>query len=202
MTELLIATENKRKFSEIRLLLQGTVERLHAAADFPGLPAVLEDGATFAENALKKAQSAARVTGIPVIADDSGLLVDALNGRPGVRSARFAGEDADDAANNAKLLGELAGLPLQQRAAAFRCVIALCLPGGECLTFAGELKGVILDAPRGTGGFGYDPLFLVPELGQTLAEMPLDAKNLISHRGKAFSMLKEYLQSNRNISAD
>ena len=202
MTELLIATANKGKFREIRQLLQGTVDRLHPAADFPDLPAVVEDGATFAENAVKKAQSAAKATGIPVIADDSGLLVDALNGRPGVRSARFAGENADDAANNAKLLGELAGLPPQQRTAAFRCVIALCLPGGECLTFAGELKGVILDAQRGTEGFGYDPLFLVPEFGQTLAEIPLDVKNTISHRGKAFSKLKEYLQSIGNISVD
>ena len=197
MTELLIATANTGKFREIRQLLLGTVDRLHAAADFPDLPAVEEDGATFAENAVKKAQSAARVLRLPVIADDSGLLVDALDGRPGVRSARFAGENADDASNNAKLLDELAGLPPEQRTAAFRCVIALCLPDGECLTFAGELQGVILDAPRGTGGFGYDPLFLVPEFGQTLAEIPLDAKNMISHRGKAFRKLKEYLQSTR-----
>jgi XTP/dITP diphosphohydrolase len=202
VTELLIATANKGKSLEIRQLLQGTVDRLHAAEDFPDLPAVVEDGATFADNAVKKAQSAARATGIPVIADDSGLLVDALNGRPGVRSARFAGENADDAANNAKLLGELAGLPPEQRTAAFRCVIALCLPEGECLTFAGELQGVILDAPRGTGGFGYDPLFLVPELGQTLAEIPFDAKNMISHRGKAFRKLKGYLAEHLDISAD
>jgi XTP/dITP diphosphohydrolase len=194
MKELLIATANKGKFSELELLLEGMVDNLYSFADFPDLPAVIEDGATFTENAVKKAQTAARATGKPAIADDSGLLVDALNGRPGVNSARFAGENAGDAENNAKLLRELAGVPPQLRTAAFRCVIALCLPGEECLTFAGDLKGVILDMPRGEGGFGYDPLFFVPEFGQTLAELPLDVKNAISHRGKAFIKLKEYLQ--------
>ncbi|HLO27377.1 MAG TPA: XTP/dITP diphosphatase [Geobacteraceae bacterium] len=193
MKELLVATGNKGKFIEIQLLLQGVVERLYAATDFPGLPVVSEDGLTFAENAVKKAISAARITGMPVIADDSGLVVDALGGRPGVHSARFAGEDAADAENNDKLLRELSGILPEQRTAAFHCVIALCLPGGECLTFDGELKGIILDAPRGAGGFGYDPLFLVPEFGQTFAELPLGVKNAISHRGKAFCKLKEYL---------
>lgn len=194
MKELLIATANKGKFNEIQLLLQGTVDRLYSTADFPDLLAVTEDGATFAENAIKKAQSAAKITGKPAIADDSGLLVDALSGRPGVRSARFAGENAGDVENNARLLKELAGIPPQQRTAAFRCVIALCLPQGDCLTFDGELNGVVLDTPRGAGGFGYDPLFLVPEFGQTLAELPMSVKNAISHRGKAFIKLKAYLQ--------
>ncbi len=194
MKELLVATANRGKFSELQLLLQGTVARLFSNTDFPGLPEVVEDGTTFTENAVKKAESAARNTGMPVIADDSGLLVDALGGRPGVHSARYAGENAGDAENNARLLNELAGIPPQQRTAAFFCVIALCLPGGECLTFDGELKGIILDSPRGTGGFGYDPLFLVPEFGQTLAELPVPFKNAISHRGKAFIKLKEYLQ--------
>jgi len=193
MKELVIATANKGKFLEIQALLQGTVDMLFSAADFPDLPAVVEDGATFSENAVKKAKISANVTGKPVIADDSGLLVDALNGHPGVLSARFAGESAEDAANNAKLLKELAGVPEQRRTAAFHCVIALCLPGGNCLTFDGELPGVILDAPRGEGGFGYDSLFLVPEFGKTLAELPMDVKNAISHRGKALNKLKEYL---------
>ena len=202
MTELVVATANKGKFAEIQLLLQGTVDRLFSLEDFPGLPAVIEDGLTFAENAVKKAASAASYTGKPVIADDSGLVVDALGGRPGVRSARFAGEDADDDENNAMLLRELASVPPHLRTAAFHCVIALCFPQGECLTFAGELGGVILDSPRGAGGFGYDPLFLVPEFGQTLSELPITTKNAISHRGKALLKLQQYLQeSGRSVPA-
>lgn len=194
MKELVVATANRGKLRELEQLLDGTVTRLFSPADFPVFPEVVEDGETFAENAVKKARSAALATGKPVIADDSGLVVDELGGRPGVRSARFAGERASDAENNAKLLRELAGVPAERRTAAFCCVIALCLPGGECLTFEGRLEGVILDEPRGTGGFGYDPLFLVPDYGQTLAELPLVIKNTISHRGKAFARLKEYLQ--------
>src|SRR5512136_315766 len=124
MKELLAATGNRGKFAEIRQLLRDTVEVLYSLQDFPGLPPVIEDGADFTENALKKARSAALATGKPVIADDSGLEVDALGGRPGVHSARFAGEGAGDAANNARLLKELTGIPEAQRTAAFRCVIA------------------------------------------------------------------------------
>ena len=195
MKELLVATGNRGKFIEIKELLRDTVAKLYSLEDFPEIPPVEEDGATFAENAVKKAQSAAQATGKPVIADDSGLEVDALEGQPGVYSARFAGECADDSANNAKLLGELADLPDGQGTAAFRCVIALCFPDGNCRTFSGELHGIILKEPRGTGGFGYDPLFLVPEYGLTLAELPLAVKNTISHRGKALARLKEYLRS-------
>lgn len=194
MRELLVATANKGKLREIELLLQGTVARLFSPVDFPTLPEVVEDGETFTDNAIKKARSAAIATGMPVIADDSGLVVDQLDGRPGVRSARFAGDTASDADNNARLLGELAGVPAERRTAAFRCVIALCMPDGACMTFDGALNGVILDEPRGTAGFGYDPLFLVPEFGQTLAELPLEVKNAISHRGRAFARLKEHLQ--------
>jgi XTP/dITP diphosphohydrolase len=154
---------------------------------------VVEDGATFAENALKKGMAAARATGLPVIADDSGLEVDLLGGRPGVRSARYAGEDATDSANNERLIGEIAGFPEGGRTAAFRCVVALCLPDGSCHTFTGSLEGLILKEPRGSGGFGYDPLFLIPEYGKTLAELPMEVKNAISHRGKALAALKEYL---------
>jgi XTP/dITP diphosphohydrolase len=193
--ELLIATANKGKFREIELLLQGAVDRLYAVTDFPELPEVAEDGKTFEENAIKKAQSAAKVSGKPVIADDSGLMVDVLNGDPGVRSARYAGDGSQDNENNAKLLRNLAGVPLHQRSAAFHAVIALCFPDGSCRTFTGELRGIVLDAPVGEGGFGYDSLFLVPGLGQTLAEIPIDIKNSISHRGKALSMLKEHLRS-------
>ena len=193
MRELLVATGNQGKLRELEHLLEGVVERLLSLADFPELRPVDEDGASFAENALKKARHAAQQTGIATLADDSGLAVAALAGRPGVHSARFAGPDADDARNNARLLQELAEVPADRRQAAFHCVIALCRPDGDCQTFSGELPGLILAQPRGEGGFGYDPLFLVPEYGKTLAELPLAVKNRISHRGRALARLKEFL---------
>jgi XTP/dITP diphosphohydrolase len=193
--ELLSATANKGKFREIELLLQGVVDRLYTVTDFPELPEVVEDGKTFEENAIKKAQSASKFSGKPVIADDSGLMVDILNGDPGVRSARYAGEGSQDDENNAKLLRNLADVPLHLRTATFHAVIALCFPDGSCRTFTGYMRGIVLDAPMGNGGFGYDPFFLVPDLGQTLAEIPIDIKNSISHRGKALFKLKEHLLS-------
>lgn len=195
MKELLVATTNRGKMKEIEALLYGCVGRIYSLSDFPALPGVEEDGATFEENALKKARHAAQLTGKPTIADDSGLVVEALDGRPGVHSARFAGENATDADNNARLLRELADVPVAARKAAFRCVVALCLPDGACRTFSGELPGVVLSAPSGTGGFGYDPLFYVPECGGTLAELPMEVKNGISHRGKALAALKEFLSA-------
>jgi len=197
MKELLVATGNRGKFREIEGLLRDEVAKLYSTEDFPGMPLVEEDGTTFAENAVKKARSAASATGKPVIADDSGLEVDALGGQPGVYSARFAGKDADDSENNSRLLGELGSLPDEQRTAAFRCVIALCFPDGRCRAFSGALHGVILKEPRGSEGFGYDPLFLVPGYGRTLAELPLEVKNAISHRGQALAKLKEYLRSGK-----
>jgi XTP/dITP diphosphohydrolase len=193
MKELVVATGNKGKLREFAELLQGMVDTILSPADFPGFPEVEEDGDTFEANAIKKAKSAAAFTGKPVLADDSGLAVDYLEGRPGVYSARFAGEGANDADNNALLLRELAGVPAERRAAAFHCVIALAYPDGRCQTFDGSLPGVILEAPRGSGGFGYDPLFLVPEYGQTFSELPMGIKNRISHRGRAMQMLKEAL---------
>ncbi len=197
MKELLVASGNKGKLREFGELLRGVVDTILSPADFPELPDVVEDGATFEENAIKKALSAARCTGRPVLADDSGLCVDYLGGRPGVFSARFAGEGATDADNNALLLRELAGVPAEKRGAAFHCVIALCLPDGTRRTFDGALSGVILEAPRGEGGFGYDPLFMVPEYGQTFSELPMEIKNAISHRGRAMQMLKEALTQSR-----
>ena len=194
MKELLVASGNKGKLREFGELLRGVVDTILSPADFPELPEVEEDGDTFEANAIKKALSAARFTGKPVLADDSGLCVDYLGGRPGVFSARFAGESASDAENNALLLRELAGVPSENRTAAFHCVIALCLPDGSCQSFDGMLPGVILEAPRGEGGFGYDPLFLVPEYGQTFSELPMEIKNVISHRGRAMQMLKEALE--------
>jgi len=193
--ELLIASSNKGKIAEIARLLSGCVDSLYSTSDFPSLPDVVEDGETFEENACKKAMSAALATGIPTIADDSGLVVDALKGRPGVHSARFAGDGASDDANNQKLLKELADYGAAERSASFTCVVALCFPGGLCKTFRGELRGVLMDHPQGRGGFGYDPLFLIPEFGKTLAELEIDTKNEISHRGRALKKLLEYLST-------
>ena len=194
MNELLIATSNKGKLAEIKELLKDVVLTFYSIGDFPDFPQVLEDGATFEENAMIKGLSAARATGKPVIADDSGLEVECLGGKPGVLSARYAGENATDAANNEKLLREIAHIPQELRKATFRCVIALCFPNGSCRTFTGFLEGLLINGARGEGGFGYDPLFLVPEYGQTLAELPMGVKNSISHRGKALAELKEFLR--------
>jgi XTP/dITP diphosphohydrolase len=191
--ELLVATGNKGKMTEIRQILAGFDGCLYCLADFPDLPEVIEDGLTFEENAGKKARLAARATGIPSIADDSGLVVHALEGRPGVRSARYAGPGATDEENNHLLLHEMAGLPAEQRAAFFYCAVALCFPDGTCRMFCGTLNGVLLESPRGVGGFGYDPLFMLPEYGKTLAELDSEVKNSISHRGRALEKLRKYL---------
>ena len=192
MKELLVATGNKGKMSEIRQILSGCVDRLYCLADFPDLPEAIEDGLTFEENACKKAMTAARATGIPTIADDSGLVVAALGGRPGILSARYAGIGASDAENNQKLLGEMADFTARQRSCFFYCAVALCYPDGTCKTFCGTLNGVLLDSPRGAGGFGYDPLFLLPEYGKTLAELGIEFKNGISHRGMALAKLRDF----------
>jgi len=185
MSELLLATRNSGKLREIRHLLEDTGIRVQGLDAFPELPEVVEDGDTFAANAVKKAETIAQLTGLPCLADDSGLVVEALCGAPGVLSARYAGVQGDDAANNARLLHELAGVPGDRRQAAFHCVMALCRPGEETLLFEGRVAGRILTAPRGAGGFGYDPLFLVDGCEHTMAELPLAEKNRISHRGQA-----------------
>jgi XTP/dITP diphosphohydrolase len=193
MKQLLVATRNKGKIAEISALLAGLVERISSAADFAGFPETVEDGATFEENALKKAHEASRFSGLPALADDSGLVVDALAGRPGVYSARFAGEHADDAANNARLLEECCGIPAERRQAAFVCVLAFVTPEGVERTFSGRVGGRIIECPRGTGGFGYDPLFLVEGSDCTMAELGIKLKNCISHRAQAFRLFREYL---------
>ena len=194
MRTLVVATLNAGKIRELELLLQGVVAQVLPIGSFPGIPDVDEDGATFADNAVKKARVAALATGLPALADDSGLVVDALCGRPGVYSARFAGADADDTANNRKLLTDMADSPFSERTAAFHCVLAFCLPNGACETFEGRLPGIILEEPQGEEGFGYDPLFMVPEYGQTLAQLSIEIKNKISHRGKALEEFKRYLE--------
>lgn len=193
MKQLLVATRNKGKIKEIRALLEGLVKEVLCAADFPDLPETIEDGTTFAENALKKAREACLATGLPVLADDSGLVVDGLHGAPGVISARYAGEGAGDAANNLKLMNELALLPNARRSAAFVCTMAFVSPDGDEQLFEGRVGGVIIDQPRGEQGFGYDPLFLVNGYQQTMAELSLAEKNQISHRGQALLAFRKFL---------
>jgi XTP/dITP diphosphohydrolase len=193
--ELLIATRNGGKLKEIRRLLDELGIAVKGLDAFPDLPEVEEDGATFAENAAKKAETVCRLTGLPTLADDSGLETVALDGAPGVYSARYAGVGATDADNNRKLLSALAEVPAKERRGAFRCAMALARPGEETRFFHGKVEGLILDAPRGEGGFGYDPLFLVREYGKTMAELPLETKNRISHRGQALRQVVEFLKS-------
>jgi XTP/dITP diphosphohydrolase len=195
MNELVVATRNRGKLKEIQALLDGVVSSVLCAADIPGFPETVEDGLTFQENALKKAREAMLFSGLPALADDSGLVVDALGGRPGVHSARFAGEGADDAANNQRLLKELAGVSSGQRQAAFVCAVAFVTPDGVEQIFSGRVGGAILTSARGDDGFGYDPLFLVDGFDRTMAELPLQEKNRISHRGQALQHFREFLVS-------
>lgn len=192
---LVVASGNAKKRAELERLLAGQGVSVLGPADVGGLPEVDEDQPSFRGNAEKKASSAARSSGSWALADDSGLEVEALDGAPGVRSARFAGEEHDDAANNRKLLRELHGLPAGERGARFVCALALARPDGSiAATFEGTARGRILEAPRGASGFGYDPLFLFdepgsPEAGRTFAELGTDAKGRVSHRGRALRAL-------------
>lgn len=193
MPKLLIATHNPGKIREYQTLLADlplTVTSLRAE----GIEHDVEEtGATFTENAVLKAQAYAQLSGLWTWADDSGLEVDALDGRPGVYSARYAGPDATDQDRYQKLLGELSQLPDRPRTARFRCVVAIALPNREIHTIDDTIEGVISAQPSGEHGFGYDPVFFIPELGLTMAELPADQKNRISHRGKAAARAKEFL---------
>ncbi|NJD39819.1 MAG: XTP/dITP diphosphatase [Geobacter sp.] len=193
MIQLLVATRNRGKVKEIRAFLDGLVDQVLCAADLPELPETVEDGATFQDNALKKAREACQASGLPTLADDSGLVVDGLDGAPGVISARYAGEGATDDANNRKLLQELAQRPEASRKAAFICSLAFVAPDGTEQLFEGRVRGTIIGQPQGENGFGYDPLFLVDGCEQTMAELPVAEKNLISHRGQALQAFKEFL---------
>ncbi|OGR79873.1 MAG: non-canonical purine NTP pyrophosphatase, RdgB/HAM1 family [Elusimicrobia bacterium GWC2_64_44] len=186
---LVIATFNPHKLGELRALLPGLSAELRALSAFPGAEPAVEDGETLEANALKKALAAARFTGLPALADDTGLEVDALAGEPGVRSARYAGEKAAYSDNNAKLLAALAGVPPAGRAARFACVTALALPSGEVSVSRGVLEGSITAAARGGNGFGYDPLFEVKGGPRTLAQFSEDEKNAVSHRAAALKGL-------------
>ncbi len=182
---LLIATRNPHKLQELRELLRVADGQLLSADQLPALPDVEEDGATFVANALKKARTLCAASGLWTLADDSGLEVEALQGAPGVRSARFAGVQGDDAANNPKLLEALAHQPC--RTAQFRCVLALVAPDGREWTVEGTCRGRILEAPRGRHGFGYDPLFLPDGATRSFAELTEQEKNRVSHRGHAIA---------------
>lgn len=182
--KLLVATGNQGKLKEIQSLLADSLIEIVGLDQLVNPPEVIEDGDTFIANARKKALEMARFSGYLTLADDSGLVVDALNGAPGVYSARYAGEQGD-VANNDKLLAAMDAVADEKRQAAFHCVVALAWPDGRCDTFDGRVSGLIMGEGRGTGGFGYDPLFMVPEYGKTMAELSLEIKNRISHRGMA-----------------
>ena len=184
MPTLILATRNQGKRREIQNLLDSEIQVISLDA-FPNAPKVIEDGETFEANAIKKAREIAKYTGLPTLADDSGLVVDALNGAPGIYSARYAGEDATDKANNAKLIENMRDIPAKQRTAHFCCAMALASPDGRVQTSEAIWKGRILTTPRGANGFGYDPLFYVPTQNATSAELSSDEKNRISHRGQA-----------------
>ncbi|ALA58777.1 XTP/dITP diphosphatase [Nitrospira moscoviensis] len=194
MTDLVLATRNRHKGEELAALLGDLPIRIRTLADFPHAPEVVEDGTTCEANAIKKATEIARATGLPAVADDTGLEVDALDGRPGVYAARYAGEQATYADNCRKLLQELSGVPRKQRTARFLTVAALAGPDGTVRVTQGALDGVITEQPRGGEGFGYDPVFFVPALGRTLAELSPAEKNAISHRAAAFRKMKEILR--------
>ena len=197
---LVMATRNAGKIRELRDLLAGLGIELLSLADFPDLPEIPEDGATFAANAGTKAKEVARLTHLPALADDSGLEVAALKGRPGGFSARYAQDRTgalvpSDADNWGKLLSEMAGVPWDERQARFVCEIALAFPDARVFTARGECPGFIALEAKGEHGFGYDPVFWVPEFGRTMAELEPEVKNRLSHRAKALTALREILVS-------
>jgi len=194
MLEVVVATRNRGKIGEIAAYLKDENILIYSLNDFPSLREVKEDGKSFRENALKKARCVAESAGRLAVADDSGLEVHALKGKPGVHSARFAGEKATDDENNQKLLEALKGVPPKKRGASFRCVLALVEPSGEEVIIEEECGGTILSQKRGDKGFGYDPLFFFPPLDKTFAELTREEKNRVSHRGKALARLNEILR--------
>jgi XTP/dITP diphosphohydrolase len=191
---LILGTRNAKKRQEIVEILGDLPLELRDLTAYPDAPEVVEDGATFEENARKKARELAQALGQWVLGEDSGLVVPALKGRPGVLSARYAGKQGDDAANNARLLAELAPLPDEQRAAYYVCTAALADPQGEVRAVTeGRCHGVIVRDYRGTGGFGYDPLFLIPEYHRTFGELSPRVKHALSHRARALAHLRPAL---------
>ncbi|MCP3891129.1 MAG: XTP/dITP diphosphatase [Desulfobulbaceae bacterium] len=188
---LVIATNNKNKLKEFKEIFKDLQIEVRSLEDFGPIPEAIEDGSTFDENAYKKALHTAKVLGLPAIADDSGLVVEALDGAPGVYSARYSGEHATDEENLNKVLNNLKGV--KNRKAHFQCVLSIAVPSGPALTYEGKCEGVIIDEKRGDNGFGYDPVFYFEEFGKTFAELTMEEKNKVSHRGKALAEVKTEL---------
>ena len=193
--KMVFATKNEGKVKEISEMLSSMEVELMSLNHFESLPEIVEDGKSYLENAFKKAKIISEFTGETVLADDSGLEVDALGGEPGIYSARYAGESATDDENNARLLDRLKEVPLEKRGASFCCALVLFETNGNYHSFEARWQGIIIDESRGDNGFGYDPIFFCPELNKTAAELSPDIKNKVSHRGQAFAKLKDYLGS-------
>ena len=196
--EVIFATRNRGKIREIRDALKGLGLRVYALSDFPDVPEIEEDGNSFTENALKKARFYSKVFGKLTLADDSGLEVDSLEGLPGVTSARYGGERASSRENNQKLLREIRGVPISKRGARFKCIIAMKSPEGREAIAEGSCKGRIGFKEKGRKGFGYDPLFILPKDGKTMAELSLEEKNRVSHRGKALRKIRKIIDGFRD----
>jgi len=197
--KLVLATNNKGKVREMSEILAPYEIEVISMDAFEHIGEIEEDGDTFRENAVKKASITCERTGLMSLADDSGLEVDHLGGAPGIHSARFAGEEKNDEANNTKLLQLLAEVPAERRTARFRCVVAVAVPGGWVYTAEGTCEGVIAGEPRGDGGFGYDPLFYLPEYGKTFAELDPGTKNKISHRAHALAGALDILSELKKV---
>lgn len=196
MIEVLLATRNQGKVAELRRMLAGVDDvRVLGLADVVAFAEAPETGATFAENAVAKARDAVAATGLPAVADDSGLVVDALNGMPGVLSARWSGRHGDDRGNLELVLGQLGDVPAHRRGAAFVCAAALAVPGGAQVVVHGEWRGRLAEAPRGTNGFGYDPIFVPDGEERTSAELAAEEKDADSHRGRAMRALLPHLRA-------
>jgi XTP/dITP diphosphohydrolase len=193
--ELVLATRNRHKGAELAALLSDLPIRIRTMDDFPDVSDVVEDGDTCEANAIKKARAVADATGLLAVADDTGLEVDALGGRPGVYAARYAGPHATYEDNCRRLLREMAGVPRDRRTARFITVAAVASPSEKVEVTTGSLNGLIAETAAGTQGFGYDPVFYLPEVGKTLAEISLEEKNRISHRAKAFAQVRKLLQN-------
>lgn len=195
MKEVIIATKNPGKAKEFAEIFSARGIVVRTLLEYPEIPDVEETGKTFEENAILKAETVARLLNKMVISDDSGLIIDALDGRPGIYSARYAGEEKNDEANINKVLRELAGFSENRRSARFYCALAVAIPGQEAVTVSGTCEGSILESRHGSNGFGYDPIFLVSEKGCSMAELPAEEKNKISHRAQALQKLGGVLDS-------
>jgi XTP/dITP diphosphohydrolase len=189
-----LATRNDGKVREFLELMADLPVQVYSLTAFPQIPTLREDGSTYTENAIGKAMTVARMTGRVAIADDSGIEVDALGGQPGPFSNRFTDGGASETARNAKLLKLLRGTHSGERTARYRAVVAVALPGGDVRTFEGVCEGQVLSAPRGSGGFGYDPIFFIPREGKTMAQLSLAAKNRISHRARAMAAARPFIR--------